>query len=555
MSVFRNRLQLELEIEGKGRFPIVQVGTDSLLNSIPTASCLLATGRKMSDGTTVSPAHKGVWSLRKKDKAKVYMIANGPYDDTHDWPTHEVMIFEGRIEGVGKQMMLGKLFLSVHLTHWLSYLDSASVLNASTHPNNPIQYSFAAVVNKNIMAGSLPQPMGIAQTAMAAHFVTDWASVGNDLWGLGFKTMFSKLLDEKQLAFSSQLEKCIPNLRDTIRHPDMMDALTRISGETKRAGHSSALPSYAPKLAMLGAGGFPKEVVRALANAVGNEGISTFGSQSMWGKLIQYASSFMFSVVPLVDKALVVPFIPTNRNTYDKTIEATDDEVEQFNIHLNKSIRAVAVYNSVQSATGTESAIGTEGVTGLAGCFAPNNADERGVIWTVPAPGWLANLRADGFSPTRSSGAKLGTRGSSTTPSSIKSGLTGSTTPKATIYKDTGDLFNAYAHAVYALDVLRGRNGQLRGKLRFDISPGSIVRIKSTGEPFIIDDELHNTLIGVVTGVSVGLNSESAEAGTSFQIEYFRTEEENEEDATSTDGHPFYTDCFRGAPLIEDLKF
>lgn len=555
MSVFKARIQMELEVEGKGRFPITQFGSDWALNTIPSASCLLAVGRKMTDGVTVSPAHKGIWSIRKKDKVRVFFQAEGQYDERSNWPQGEFTIFEGRVEGVGKQMMLGKLFLSIYMNHWLSYLDSASALSASSHPDNPLQFSFSTLVNKSIVTGVAPQPMGLFQTAVASHFENDWVTVGSNLWGDGFKPMFCRLLQEKTLAFSNDLVRCIPDLVDEVRQPEMVEALKRIAGVGKTVACNSPLPKYAPPLRISEAGGLPIDVVRALGNSVGNEMMQSFAGQTMWGKLVNYASDFMFCIVPLVHKAIAVPFLPTTRALYCKELTANDDEVEQFSSRINRSLRAVAVYTQLSSLTGLEGVVGLEGTAGLAGCFSPGTADKKGLIWTVPVPSWLANLRTDGLSAVKSTGLKKKAMNCATTPREIDAELKGRAGDKAAAFRSTTDLFNAYAQSLYAIEVLRGRSGQVSGRLRFDIAPGSMVRVKSTGEPFVVADELRDTVIGAVTGVAIGINAESAAAGTSFRVEYCRTEDENKEDGTSMAKHPLYQDVFKGAPLIESLQF
>ena len=557
MAVNKARIQLTLELEGKGRYPVVQFGSDWALNSIPSASCLLAVGRKMSDGTTVSEAHQGIWTANRNDRARVYFQADGDYDEFNTWPAKELLIFEGNVEGLGLQMMLGKLFLSVRLIHWLGHLDNASALNSSSHPGNPIQLSFSTLVNQSIITG-VSKPRGMASLAVAAHFATNWGVVGKNLWGDGFKAMFCKLLSEKTVSFSTALAACVSNIRDPVQQPEMFDALTRIAGVSEETPDCNlTLPAYAPPLRLNDGGGLPATVVQALGNAVGQEMVESFASQTMWGKLLNYGSEFMFSVVPQVSRALVVPFLPLTRGIYCKTLEANDTDVKQLSSRLTKRLRAVAVYSPLSSMTGIESVLGSPETFGIGGCFAPaTGADPKGLIWTVPAPRWLANLRVDGLSPTASSSLKARKLGSATTPGAYDPTLRGRPdSDKDTVFKTTAQLFSAYARTVYVNDVLRGRSGQIGGKLRFDIAPGSMVQIKSSGEPFVIADELHDTLVGAVTAVSIGINAENSAAGTSFRVEYFRTEKENTEDATSVDTHPLYLDKYLGAPLLDELQF
>ena len=116
-------------------------------------------------------------------------------------------------------------------------------------------------------------------------------------------------------------------------------------------------------------------------------------------------------------------------------------------------------------------------------------------------------------------------------------------------------MYDDYARAVYIHQALRGRTGQLNGKLRFDIAPGSTVKIEGTSEPFLKDDGLGYNLIGDVIRVTIAINAESAQASTAFQLGNVRTESENEDDLTSIDQHPLYTTKFLGAPLVPALGF
>lgn len=553
MTVHRSIFSLELEIEGLGRFPVSQFGSDWAINTIPTASCVLPLGRAMASGT-VSPAHKGIWAITDKPPAKVYFRASGQFAENQAWPEDEIVIFDGRLTGRAQHSSSGSRGLSVQLTHWLSYLDSASALSAAAHPANPLQYSFSAVVGNDAMASGFAAARGMAQYAMTEH-IADSVAVSQDLWGNCLKPLLANVLETDSVKFSGVLANCIPNIHKKVDITKYRESLARINGVVtlpKLAAYSTPLPAYGTTLGMNGAGALPLEIVRAMTYAIGDEGVNSYAANTIWSKIISYAASFLFAVVPLTSRALVVPFSSLTRQAY-KVVEANETEMQQLAARSNRNLRATAIWSSLGDKTGWSQPPLSQ--TGIGGCYSPPNADPNGQIWTLNAPSWLNNLRVNGFTAGTTTGLKNNTAaGGATTPAANNPALAPAVTPAQRV-AETGELFNGYAHAAYVNEALRGRVGSISQKLRFDIAPGSIVQVKSEGDRFIKDDDTTESLYGAVTSVSIGINADAPAAGTRLQLENFRTDAENNDERTSVAQHPLYTTLYKGAPLVDELQF
>lgn len=110
----------------------------------------------------------------------------------------------------------------------------------------------------------------------------------------------------------------------------------------------------------------------------------------------------------------------------------------------------------------------------------------------------------------------------------------------ATELKDS-EICTRFAKHWYKTEVLSQRYGELSGKLRFDIAPGSTVKIempvqgRSSGGPLAPDPD--GNMIGYVTEVTYSINAERAVAGTSFKLSFLRTEDEDDE-GLFTDAQP-----------------
>jgi hypothetical protein len=114
--------------------------------------------------------------------------------------------------------------------------------------------------------------------------------------------------------------------------------------------------------------------------------------------------------------------------------------------------------------------------------------------------------------------------------------------------------WNLYAQAVYVRVALKGRTATLRGRLRFDIAPGSTVKIFAVDDPFIkaqVGELPGDVLYAEVETVSIEIDSEAPGCFTSFKLQNLRNSIENGTAATSIPYHPLYNLQWNGAPLSE----
>ena len=103
------------------------------------------------------------------------------------------------------------------------------------------------------------------------------------------------------------------------------------------------------------------------------------------------------------------------------------------------------------------------------------------------------------------------------------------------------------------MESLKGRVGELSGKLRFDISPGSNVLVHAAGARNIDNaDQIQEDIYATVTQVSYVINAESQKAGTAFSLAHIRSASENTSPATSVRHPPLYANAWPGARLVNN---
>lgn len=538
---------LYLEIEGK-RYDIAHYTASWAVNEIPQGQCMIAVGRnaRSDNAGELAAIHRESQTLRQMRKAKVVFKPRGEYDPVGNvWPEGEVTVFDGYYVGYAHRKMNGKIQVIVNLTHWLIDLTQSSCLSRNSHPSNPASLTSAAVMKQLRESGG---SQGAFVSYLTGHKVIE-TRVLEDLWG-AIKELFCQTALIKTTAIGpsdicsagSGPDKFVENAR-------ALSALARIEG----VGSACAKP-YKHGVVLKPAFKSQPLIASAIGNAICNATVDSYANTTFWDKLVgEFCPMFGIAVVPLVDKALVVADTPAYNRNFWRTLDP--DEYDSFDqtAFVERPMRAVGVYGNVASFTGARQGQEPVNHREIGGCFAVNEPD--GLVQYITAPPWLDTLASAAVIGSTSTGNKKDAPTSTST-------APGKTDKPPEVFtatlSDAQKLYSQYAQTVFALHTLRGRNGAVSGKLRFDIGPGSIVKVKSTPDvqtaPGI--DKLAGDFYGCVSRVTININCEASMAGTTFQLTHLRTETENSDPRTSVQEHPLFARAIHGggkhgAPLID----
>lgn len=556
-DVIRTEISAVMDVGGT-IFEIVQFGADFAINTIPSAEVVVAIGRKASDGTTAAAVHNALNKLTADSLVKVYFCPSGEWSKQENWPEGPHLIFEGRVVNTGYSKVAGKVQFVVRLIHWLADMNYSSAVSSLSHPSNPAQYTFQAIMSSALKTGGgSTQPAGLAGTS--GRDIIRATNIQEDLWSRVLKPFFCKLGTEDTTRLDADLKTCFD--LETNDNTAALTALSRIEGDSGDDCNKE-LSCYTPRLSLsTPLGSAAESVADSIAKTILFDSIQSYASTTLWGKLVGYTSMFGAAIIPMVDKALVVPFVPGIRSKYCKTIETCDYAHINISQAVYQQLRGIALIGNLELSTNV-APVGNRDVASLVGsggCYAPEGV-KSGMIKFLPTPPWLNNIAFGGHSPKKVLGI-AGKRAisSATTPRTANSdeliaNKDGQT--REELITDTSDLFDAYARYAYVSEVLRGRFGSVSGKLRFDIAPGSSVALAGSAERFLQDqDALAETMVANVMRVSIGINAEASQVGTSFALSHVRTAAENKDDKYSVPFHPLYDDSFVGAPLIDALWF
>jgi hypothetical protein len=292
------------------------------------------------------------------------------------------------------------------------------------------------------------------------------------------------------------------------------------------------------------------------------------GYNTIWSKLIgDLAPSFLFAISPSVEFAQAIPFFP-GLNKHQVEITGEEYNYANFNANFANMMSSIVIYWAPQ-ADSAGATMGGSPIPVISYCkpagqypVSKNAFDDHwGNILVRDPPAWLANpVYTQGYTrdnlmytPGRSTARPQ--KGNKTNPEAKMSHQ-----EVEKVYKDDSkdsvdgenlNIYDRFACHWYKSAILGQRYGELSGKLRFDIAPGSIVKVK----PPINEIGKSNTpMYGAVVQVSFVINAEQHTAGTSFALSHVRTEKENDIKNTTSKKHyvgtvaPIYKDEPPGSP-------
>lgn len=574
---------------------IVGMSASFPLNTIPSASIEVATGLEVQTQKQAT-IHAVIKKLSPRDRCLVYLeikstdgYLNAPI--TNGMKDGRYLVFDGYYAGIGYQRSHSHCTYTIQLIHWLDDLNCSSMLNGDWSQGTPHDLTQVAssIAISDLTGGDGGQ---VTRTGTGVRGIpmidSEWPERGGknfvtvtnmeeDLWDKVIKKIFNSIAKMRHPRLQCDKPEESADIpppgdgegADTVKEPKnnneaALAALARMPGRAPEK-YKAILP--------LNLKGFQDGEPYAYMSLSAHEGLCRMimdgmGYNSFWSKLVgDLAPSFLFAISPCVDYAQAIPFFP-GLNTPYVTITGDEYNYASFNINCAHMISSIIIYWA-PTADGSQAQMGGKlaaihGYCRPAGMYpvlAEDHNQHWGNILVRDPPAWLANpvytmgytredhLNARGRSPHRPQ------RGERPNPEAKEEHRK----VENTYLKDSMDfiddrdlnIYDRFASHWYKSAILGQRHGELSGKLRFDIAPGSIVKILP---PVTAVGQENEPLYGSVVSVSFAINAEQHQAGTSFTLSNMRTEEENNVDVPASRIHfvgtraPVYKDDKPGAP-------
>ena len=512
---------------------IVAISASFPLNTPPTASITVAVGHDARSGrkkkATIHTAKK---TLKPRDRVEVWLTITPEAGLTKKMESGRIKIFEGYLASIGYQRSSNSANYVINVIHWIDDLNNSSALNGKWATNAPFlmaqNAAFEALQTREGNVWS-PVPVHDANDNLITH-----ENISENLWGKVIKPMFKEMASWNTSSNGAN---------DAAINPPpgaRAAALDRIPDEA---------PSYTGSAKLsLNISEFDLNAAHSIRYALTKDSVESFAYTTFWSTLVgEYASQFFFAISPCIDQAYVIPFFGGLKfSGSDKLIIHADDySYANFNATMHQLIESVTVFWPAQMNQNLElggDVISSDRFSIPAGQWPSDEViqnSSQGLKLFKDLPSWIANTSPWPImcGPTTGEGGKR--PGDCLAPQTGESDLPEGWKKPAELADAMSDtVCTRFAKHFYHTEFLSQRYGEMSGKLRFDIAPGSIVKI------ILPDTELdeQGDLIAAVTKVSYVINAERAIAGTSFDLSYIRTEDEdNLIDKITQTTAPLYT--------------
>lgn len=553
MAKFARRAEFDIMIVFKEsgvtyRDEVVSFSGSYALNSIPVGVATIAAGREMRSASP-SQIHETLQTLKLREAVEVRLKVTLDQPDTgiNGMNGQWCVVFEGYYAGCGYQRTHESANYTLRFTHWLDDLACSSALNGSWHPGVPHDLAQSAECDIALMAGG--GGISTITPTLDPYFkIINKGNITTDLWGKVLKPLLDALAAR---AVGTQEPGGSNNAAD-----DKSNNAAAIAALKKMPGDSpnpAALPFDVED---------QNDNTLALAMVMALDKIIKTGLaySSFWSKLIgEFGPEFLFGISPAATFANVIPYFGGISRPWI-TIKGSEYNYASFNNSLVSLIGAVELRFSQRSTSGID--IGGDGDNNQLSFYPPlarfppkKDIGHRGQIIIKDPPAWITNnVPIAVYGPLAS-----GVQG---TPTDMVQ--QGNGAPPNDIQRPAGEekklaaskIVQAYAEHLYKTEVLAQRRGELSGKLRFDIAPGSIVKIDAPDSEIIpAGQELNVKFYGMVTQVSFVINAETHSAGTAFVLTNLRTEAENNNTQLVSDTAPTYpAERWNGGPLVKEAR-
>lgn len=547
-----------LQIDGlAGIFAIMQYSDSFAKNEVPQATVTLGTGKQVNkslftqlgggslylDPTSLNALEGG--GLKK---AKVFLnMGENDWEPGGDskWDGGHKCIFEGYYAGVGYTRSKNTVQVTVSLVHRLIDLTFSSLYSRWTHPSSGASFSSPANVGlacAKSSAGEAGKPNSNVGGVVKDKFREE------DDFGKSIIESLKCLADSD--LFDGQCKRFADISEDESPNTAVKEVLD---------GMKSQVGGYKPPL------GKP-DFRNSIAISIGRSFDSNLGN-TYWDFLVnKVCAAYLTSVIPFPSKdtspggsyAYIVPNMPGYKEP-GKTLYLNDYTQFQQKSQLWKPLYAVIVNNNIPNIAGANVGQGDTSPNCTGGAFPTTVTNSTGQLLITSAPVFLRDL------PSVNNAPAIRNVGDTTVAMNDPFGGTAEpadeeATQPAKVAEDVNDILGLYARTLYVSNAINGRLGSFTTKLRYDIAPGTILKLERGPEnPFDTSPymKLPVTNIAQVSRVSNNINAESAIASTTFEVVHVRTEEENKDKSGmySTDEHPFFEGKYNYESLVEDWAF
>lgn len=563
---------------------ITSISSHFALNTIPTATLTAVVGRQVDSGRA-STIHKIIDILTKQKvptpiKVKGKVKNRSALTDNNkfpiEWPEDKsIVLFDGYIVGYSLDTSSGAQRITLQVAHWLVDMTFSSAVSRTSVPTNPVQVSFNLLDAQ--VAGSNPEPFAYSNQMLTQNVNLNAAR--EDLWGNGIADFYWLLCQQDR--FGINVNQAILPFDRRSKNYEALRALYLFEGFPKyeydkdkkvntKVGKTKDYRFGVPcKLNALSDIPLTDVAVQNILKNFTSIGAPfAMAATTLWDKLIgEYCSIYKLVVVPMIQRALCVPYIPNYTVPY-KELLASDILAVSNQMTIVRPIRGVVIQTSLANVTGVAGTAQDANDVPFVGGYYESKDYPNGQVIVRRAPPWLEGMTL--AFPSASEAAAINGQRSTAAAPGVGKPIAPEKKP-AEIMKLVVDIANKYAEMTYNFERLQGRQLIIKTGFRLDIAPGSILKIQLPSDKFlrkaqeenyydsdpvypadpIKAEDINKWLQGAVNRVSYFIDAEQGQAYCLYNMSHICAEKEV--DTLGMTEHPLYADWYAGGPLVSWL--
>ena len=548
-KVVGSKLRLFAIVGNSDQYDIVSYSSSFEINSIPSGSVMLPVGRALDTGTPAEIMTR-FNNFTAKQQIRIYLQM--VFDPTTYGAGLEAfvngtpqLIFDGYITGAILKRTGKSLHIVAHFVHWLSDLNNASVFSGTSHVANPVSlYDL----------GAEQAYMGIGTGgAKALDAVSNCSFVKEE----GHWSIVSTAVRLVQGSSDLWQDAIRPFLRCLLSADSLNPKIQKwFNTEAARKKRLAALDKISSAGLVLDPAYTDKAISTSMSKGIRAGISSTDANSTVWGLLIGYwGPSYFFAVCPRVTDAFLAPLVGSYRdaNGNYKTIEANDYYSLDLNLSARQSIGAIGM--RVPTTTQVGIAALSKELSDWPGVYPdlqnPDTDRYNGVFLARELPFWLSQVT---FEPPKVNPAVPPPTAFTPPEFDIGSGAASAANAlnaalrQAQLSVVQKNLAQQFAQFFYVNEIFNNRSCDISGKLRFDICPGTTLKIQAIA----LDTSTGGAdrFYGQVIRVSYTIDATQGTASTVLTLSNLRTEVEVADPVFSIEKPPLYATAWPGATLI-----
>lgn len=568
-------------------FDVVSFQSHFALNTIPTAIITCAVGRDVYQNLPSSfhllnndptPGRTNYMPLIVRAMI-IPTIATTPAHNLYGSSWYPINrwfhVFQGYVTGVSIETTSGGYRAVLQCVHFCADLAFSSAASRTSVPQNPSSISINPL-SRQFPAGNQVMPLGIAyyNGLLPIFDGLDTTNMQKDLWGSGIGLLFKKLCAKDRFGLPAAAIQVVKPV-STMNY-EALRALLKVEGFpggiVYEYGTELQFQPLGKNKDALSAGSITifKNIVSMLALTSNADSIAT---STLWDKLVnEYSSMFMFAIVPMIDRLLVVPFLPNY--TYDYTYIPPYEVIGCMSQSmLTRPLRGVGLLTfgtapvpAMGNAQNPPNSASNNSNVAFIGGYYESNLFPTGQIKIVRSPAWMENVVLNTNTAGKTAGFNA-VKGGAAAPNAGKK-IDDSVKTKDVITAANSVAENL-AKMFFGFELLKDRQFTATLPLRFDIAPGSTVSVGIAEDPYVMlgvlgtgqpiggaaltpleaPKDTLDQIFGLVNRVTINIDVSAQTATTTINLSYARNRKENFAMDFTQITHPLYPNVFEGAPL------